>query len=198
MGGEPLLHPDIATIARESAVIFKGRVRIVTNGLKLLLMDDDFWRTCGQFKIIIAISRYHIHLKTKEIEEKAKAFGVSLTYYPGGNSFDVNLSLNKVSKPEDAIAFCRKDVNTICPVYRCGRLFHCSKTAFMQEFNKFFGVSVPTVKGIDIRNGTFKDGEIREIFDKSVVTCSHCHTKTRQFNWGLSKKKIEEWLYEVS
>ena len=60
LGGEPLLHPNINNILQisQNSKIFKS-VYIVTNGLKLLEMDSEFWRNVD----VIRISLYQANKK---------------------------------------------------------------------------------------------------------------------------------------
>ena len=45
LGGEPLLHPQITEIMRVTREAFPvGRIRIVTNGILLPKMAEDFWK----------------------------------------------------------------------------------------------------------------------------------------------------------
>jgi len=57
VGGEPTLHPDIVKfcdIAKKSDLV-RGKVSIVTNGLKLLNMPNEFWKAVD----IISLSVYN-------------------------------------------------------------------------------------------------------------------------------------------
>ena len=57
MGGEPLLHPDIIEFMRVSREAFiYGNILLVTNGILLDSMKQDFWDACRKYDITISRS----------------------------------------------------------------------------------------------------------------------------------------------
>lgn len=67
LGGEPLLHPDIASFLSVTRKNFPvGTIRIITNGLLLKAMKQDFWDAVTENRITIIISKY---LETVDYEK---------------------------------------------------------------------------------------------------------------------------------
>ena len=63
MGGEPLLHPKICDLLKITRKYFDiGDVSIITNGILLLDMDDDFWNTCRENNVTIRQTKYPIDI----------------------------------------------------------------------------------------------------------------------------------------
>ena len=74
MGGEPLLHPQVNDFMRITREAYPhSKIFIVTNGLLLLKMPNDFWETLRQYRIRIHWSKYPpFKDKFSEIEQRIK------------------------------------------------------------------------------------------------------------------------------
>ena len=85
MGGEPLLHPQIIDIMKITRKNFqRGEIRLVTNGLLLSDMKQEFWGACKANRIELHITKYPVNLDYTYIEKEASLNGVYLDYYGGG------------------------------------------------------------------------------------------------------------------
>ena len=74
LGGEPLLHPEINVLMKIARKYFpKTQIVLLTNGILLPAMPNDFWKTCKKNKIIVIISYYPI-----EIDIKTTALSISV------------------------------------------------------------------------------------------------------------------------
>lgn len=61
LGGEPLLHPDINLFMTELRKAFPtSTLNIVTNGILIPQMKEDFWETLKENRIILDITYYQI------------------------------------------------------------------------------------------------------------------------------------------
>ena len=61
LGGEPLLHPNISECLKEIRNLFQNtEISIVTNGLLLGKMNQNFYNICLESKIKIRITDYKI------------------------------------------------------------------------------------------------------------------------------------------
>ena len=59
MGGEPLLNPDCMSFLAVSRKIFpKAKICLVTNGLLLPSMNDDFYKNIRKYRCLIQVSAY--------------------------------------------------------------------------------------------------------------------------------------------
>lgn len=195
MGGEPLLHRDLDRIIEIVRTCFKkSKISLLTNGILLGANNDNVFEACHQYNVRIAISKYPLNLPLHRIKEMSSIFEVPIVFYKGGTAFDVSLSLKKVSNPQKALDFCRNDPQCFCAILRDGKLYHCSKSAFIHLYNKKFDLSFPVGEGSDIYNLTGE--EIVERVWTPIKLCNYCHTKIRNLKWKQSEMCKEEWLYE--
>ncbi|MBQ3625478.1 MAG: radical SAM protein [Synergistaceae bacterium] len=198
LGGEPLLNPEINTMLKIAREIFTdGVIDIVTNGILLTQMSEDFWRTCHDYKIYIEISHYPIKLDENKIKELADKFGVTCFWETDDlkdkfGVFPIDLS----GKQDMRKNFILCHVPTICITLKHGRLYPCYFAAHVHHFNKKFNKNVEITERdyIDI----YKDISKREIFKwltKPVPVCRFCNIAGRHTtNWEISKQDISEWL----
>ena len=101
LGGEPLLHPQIAEFVRLSREVFpKQEIEILTNGLLLDKQSEAFWRNCRECNVSIEITRYPINFDYKKIMRDKKS-GVDIRFY--GRSRYVEKTLFKLPLDLDRI-----------------------------------------------------------------------------------------------
>ena len=200
LGGEPLLHPEINTFMKITRDKFsKGRILIVTNGLLLLSKADDFWQSCHDNNITVAVTRYPIKLDIDAIRKKAEAFDVEFEYYIGlENKISFRkepLDLTGSQNPERSFAFCERGNN--CNFLRHGRLYNCTFTGNVHHFNKKFGtnIAITDYDYIDIYSDIDKD-TILERLCKPVPACRYCEIQGIKagIQWHVSRCEISEWV----
>ena len=83
MGGEPLLHPEIAELqclARKAMPEIK--ITLQTNGILLTGMSEEFWNSCRNNDIFVRVTRYPIKLNEDEIKRLAQQYNVNLKFHP--------------------------------------------------------------------------------------------------------------------
>lgn len=133
IGGEPLLHPDLAGLAaavRGSGIT--GRLQLVTNGTLIDRMTDAAWRQFDE----VQISRYAGMAATEEnlplARAKARAFGVKLDVV---DLPEFRETFSSVGTSDDALV---ADVYAACKLanfwgmqglYR-GRLYRCPQSMY--------------------------------------------------------------------
>jgi len=80
LGGEPLLHPQICECLTKIRNIFPiTHIVIVTNGILLKKMSEDFYNICRSSHIEIDITDYKI-FDISTIINKLKEFGIKQKY----------------------------------------------------------------------------------------------------------------------
>ena len=68
LGGEPLLHPQIADLVRLSREAFPHpEIEIMTNGLLLGKQSEEFWASCRECGVSIEITKYPIDFDYKKV-----------------------------------------------------------------------------------------------------------------------------------
>lgn len=135
MGGEPLLHPEIAQVVRalrESGV--GDRVRLFTNGLLLASMKDEFWESLDE----LTISSYSSAPVRPAILElaraKARRHDIVLNVKPVDAFSQVLSPRYEVDDQHTQLTFDRCWLRHRCMVVRDGRFFTCTRAAYAGEF----------------------------------------------------------------
>ncbi|MDR3048492.1 MAG: radical SAM protein [Elusimicrobiota bacterium] len=202
LGGEPLLHPKVNDFMTVSRRYFpNSKITVVTNGILLLKMDDDFWQTCAKEKINIIISAYPIKLDKEAIAKKAQDY--DWTRERGGSFIEFTEfktmyqhCLNLDGNGNKLLNYL-KCSPSVCTFLYEGKLFPCAIVANIRHFNGYFGKNLPVAQDdyIDI----YKAKDIKEILkflSKPISFCRYCNMDKKSFMhpWKVSDKKIDEWV----
>lgn len=202
LGGEPLLHPqiiEIIEIARRS--YYHIPIKIITNGLLLEKMKNDFWDACEKNRIIIEITKYPINydysIIEKLIAEKRKQVKIE---YKGRTKFlkkkQYKLPLDCNGQQDKVYGFTHCHMAGHCINLANGHLYTCSYAAYIDKFNEYFNKNIPLTDkdGVDIYecNNT---NEAIEKLTNPIPLCEYCNVKSRTYGneWGISKRDISEW-----
>jgi hypothetical protein len=200
LGGEPLLHPEIKRIMEISRKYFKtGDINVVTNGILLKKMPDDFWSACHENRINIIISGYPIKLDVEGLKHTAEKYNIQLVIRGSTDNikiwnkvpFDTNGTQNAVKN----FRICYGA--NFCINLEDGKLATCPIPFVIKHFNKYFNQKIPVTENdcIDI----FKVKNIDEIFEflcKPAPICAYCNLQGIIYgiDWAVSKKDIAEWV----
>ena len=199
MGGEPLLHPEIARLLDIARKYFDGPINIVTNGVLLKKMGMDFWESCKRNRIKIKVTSYPIKLDHRELRRIAKMHSVKLSIRMQFMNKHVWCRLPKDMEGKqdiiDNINLCL--VVNFCIYLRDGKLSTCCLPLLICYFNEYFGKNIEVMENdfIDI----YKAKNIEEIYNflcRPMPFCRYC--KIRQWEvgtkWDFSKMEISEWF----
>jgi hypothetical protein len=161
--------------------------------------DESFWLNCKKNNVYISITKYPISIDCEAIEKTAQKYGVKISYQDNTNlitkttnytPFDLTGKQN--IKEEFRICF----ESNKCISLRNGRLYPCSRPAYVSNFNDYFNenLEVSEADSIDI----YKAENMDEIFDflrRPVPFCRYCDWKRceTQIPWHTSSRQISEW-----
>ena len=200
LGGEPLLHPDIVKFFDISRDVFRSaRIDLITNGLLLKQMDDDFWEASKRNKIDIRPTKYPINADYEYAENKAQEYGITYKYFLDNGTLKTlwkhPLDVNG-EQDETEMYYCCGESNH-CLTLDHGRLYTCSVAAFSRHFSDFFGVDLKysgVHNGIDIYEAKDKY-QVMDFLRHPIKMCKHCKVKERTFDnpFDFSEKNIKEW-----
>ncbi len=201
LGGEPLLHPEIShffDIARE---YFPNTIiRVVTNGIRIPDMADNFWQACKKNDIIIGMTQYPIDIdyaaRIELISERGVAFeNFSGTDHPRDEMW--RLALNEAGKERPVENFMRCPRANACIFITHGKVFNCATMANIDHFNKCFDKHFELTKDdyIDI----YEVNNVQEILGflcNPRPFCRYCSIDNRKYGerWQVSGKAIDEWM----
>jgi len=135
MGGEPLLHPQIATVVRMLRASGIGkRVRLFTNGLLLARMDESFWSSLDEMTISSYASAPVKPLILELAREKSRAHDFVLNV-KRVDEFTQVLS-PQFERDDAAVAstFERCWLRHRCLVARNERFYMCTRAAYADDF----------------------------------------------------------------
>ena len=82
LGGEPLLHPQLSeffSVTRKSAP--NASVKLLTNGLLLNNMKEEFWTSIIQNDVQLWVTKYPVNFDYDKAELMAKDRGIELHYF---------------------------------------------------------------------------------------------------------------------
>ncbi len=191
LGGEPLLHPDIINILNYSRKSLPySKLELVTNGLLLDKMSEDFFQTLYKNNISMEVTNYPpIQSKTKQLQEKLSSFKINYSITPMVINFTANLNPNGTSDQEETFKNCR---HTYCKILRNDYIYICPISAYIDKYNKYFNKNIPVPKGINIYSNSAK--QILEYLNKSEQTCKYCTNLSNYITWGCSNNPKEtDW-----
>ncbi|MCI8650192.1 MAG: radical SAM protein [Anaerotruncus sp.] len=201
MGGEPLLHPNLLEILSVTRKVFPNSIiQLVTNGLLLLKMSEEFWTCCCDNKIVIVNTRYPIDQDYERMQITAKEHKVAFEFY--GNTGEVQktsyknpLDISGQQNPISSFWSCYH-ANNLCLLME-GKLYGCTIAPNIRHFNKKFGTHMELEPGdyLDIHNAQNSD-ELFNFLAKPKPFCRYCMSNKRTFGhiWERSKQEMSEWL----
>ncbi len=135
MGGEPLLHPDIAQVVwalRESGV--GDRVRLFTNGLLLRSMKEEFWESLDELTISSYVSAPVKPAILEFARAKAREHDIVLNVKPVDRFNQVLSPRYEADDERTQRTFERCWLRHRCMVVRGGSFFTCTRAAYAGEF----------------------------------------------------------------
>jgi hypothetical protein len=195
LGGEPLLHPEIVPLMKTARHCFpKTRICTATNGLLLMRMSDEFWRTLVEERIVLVVDGYPIDLPRAAIIARAAEFGVALEWTSeSGRFFKVPLDLSGSQNPTMSYRRCGGITN--CPLYKHGRLYPCAYPPYIDAFREQFGIEELAEDEQDSISVSESSGEqIVEFLKRPIPFCRYCDfDHFEEYDWGRSSRTIDEW-----
>jgi len=201
LGGEPLLHPDLAEILVAAREAFPGTViSVITNGLLLLKQDEDFWDVCTNNRLTIEVTKYPIHLDypniVKTVEDKGIAFKFhSYTGKAQKTLYKMPLDIEGRQDADGSFSNCTLANRWIALMD--GKMYTCQVAPNVFHFNKKFGTTLDLEDGdsLDIYEVNDID-EILSFLCTPKPFCKYCKTDSivNGIPWQPSTRDINEWI----
>jgi MoaA/NifB/PqqE/SkfB family radical SAM enzyme len=195
LGGEPLLHPEIASFITTTRELFpESRINVMTNGVKVPHMPDEFWeamRTAGAW---LLCDDYPAGPTRAEIDALTRTQGVEIEWTdPREEFFKLPIDIEGKQDAKASFRSCRGVMN--CPILRDGRLYPCAYTAFIDIFTDRYGVEGVDAGERDSISVADKPYSIMDFLMQPVPWCRHCDFEHKaSYEWGRSDRAIDEWV----
>jgi MoaA/NifB/PqqE/SkfB family radical SAM enzyme len=198
-GGEPLLNPDIIKIMQIARRNFPNtEIRIITNGILLTKMKEDFWVACKNNEIPITISQYPIKLDLDKISQVAEKYAADVfwnTTIEVDNVRTFAVKKYDMAGKQDIQESYKKCYLKKCTFIQNGKIYLCQQIYNSKILEKAFDVN------FSISNEDFLDlnriKNIQEILDfisHPSPFCRYCYMSCKGVPWKISEKKKEEWI----
>ncbi len=201
MGGEPLLHPRLPEILTISRRFFpETHIQLVTNGLLLPKMPEEFFESCRRNTIDIHITVYPIKngydLIWQTLSEKEMSYSVA-SHSNGIKKTFHHLVIDKAGGHN-----AEENFHTYCTCSKCtnlskGKLFLCPVRASIRHFTEYFRESFVLSERdyLEIHDPELTAEEILLFLSGPTPFCGYCDCRQIQHGqeWEISEKQIAEW-----
>ncbi len=200
IGGEPLLYKEITECMKITRTYFpKSRIIVLSNGLLIKSMKDDFWQTCRDNEIEINITRYPIKTDYESIIQKIEQEGIITDYCRESNISCLfnKLTLDLTGSQDVYESFTNCSQANQCHLVKDGRIYTCSYIKCAEHFNKYFHQNLEITEDDYVDLYSVKDGkEMLEKLAKPASFCRYCNIKGQVHGlpFEISKKEMSEWV----
>lgn len=201
MGGEPLLHPSLIPILQTARQNFpETHIQLVTNGLLLPKLSEEFYRCCDENQIDIHITIYPIKNVYPRILEYLNTRKVK--YSVASNSMNKEKTFHHLVIDKNGGHDGYQNFNHFCSCSTCtnlskGKLYLCPVRASIKHFVKYFDQDIKLFEEdeYDIYKKDVSVKNILEFLSKPTPFCGYCNCQRIQYGqqWERSKKSITEW-----
>ena len=218
LGGEPLLNDkviDYIKITRE--YLPNSEIVLFTDGLLLPKWgeyedDRNIWKAVVKYDIQVNMTHYAIPLKLEQIINKAKAYGIPVTFEPPSCKGAKLWILSEIGDLKQGVKYSTKhpfDLNGGVEKYRfisCyhlnevivlrdGKIYPCPIVPYSHYFNERFEQNLQVREDcyIDIHQAQSFE-EIAEFCTHRVSFCDYCEVHKRfTLPWKQSEHDMSEW-----
>lgn len=202
LGGEPLLHPEITAFMEVARTYFPhAPIHILTNGLLLPKMPEEFWQSMKIYGITLRMTRYPVKFDYDGWAKKAREMGIQvwlsdeeITWV--AHKLDVS---GGVPNGEAALRNLENFLNcydaNFCFTLEHGRIFTCPQAAYAKTFADYFDVPIDITERDSIDIYTAENAqEITKFLSQPIPFCRYCRVKERTvIPWEISRKEMGEW-----
>lgn len=201
MGGEPLTNVRVIDYLRVTRKILPStRLELITNGLLLKKMPEEFYECCKENDINICITTYPINIDYDDLFAYVAEKGVDVEVFNVRNTDDSwkNMGLSREALLDYKKTFleCKYSDNDTC--LNDGMLYICPHAAYIDLFNEYFNECFEN-KGSGISIHDHDKDEILEFLRTPNSFCRYCHINdknNKRIGWSKTEWKKEEWLFK--
>lgn len=200
LGGEPLLHPEVEKFFSITRKYFrKGKIKLLTNGLLLLKMKDEFWETIRATNAELWVTKYPVNFDYDKAVEHARLHGVELSFF---NKEPVRTLGHQPLDLEGKQDYFKNFVGCYraneCIDLKHGKVFSCIIPAEIKPFVDYFKKTIPISLDdyVDIYKVNSAE-EMLEKMEKPMPFCRFCNRESIDVfgvsPWSQTEHNIDEW-----
>jgi organic radical activating enzyme len=197
LGGEPLLSKQINNyIDLTRRYQPEADLHLVTNGILLWRMPDDFFETARRNRITVQISNYPEE-KNQPLIAKSKARLEAeavnqIEYKPV--CFEIDYIFDQVDADiEKIFKRCSLIYNSV-NLYR-GRIYKCPRPINLRHYDKLYGTSASDLSdGIDLFDPGLTPSLVAQRLDQPIRTCRYCTLYRGYVEWGQAAPDPASWI----
>lgn len=201
LGGEPLLHPQITEFFRLSRRHMPNcELKILTNGLKLCNMNNDFWRSVYEHSVQVWVTKYPVDFDYQKAERIAKEHGSKLFYF---NQEPVRTLGHQPINLEGNKDYIKNWKNCYraneCVDLKHGKIFPCIIPAEIKPFNEYFEQNLQVCREdyVDIYE-VETAMELLEKLERPIPFCRYCNRDSISVfgcrPWSQTSYDMKEWI----
>ncbi len=193
LGGEPLLHPNILSIialVRESGI--SDRVEVITNGLLLWKMSDEFWKAVNRVMVSVYPGKEMTPKQVRTCYKKARRHGTRLTM---AIVDEFRESYSEVGTKDTSLI---KRLYRTCLIVNChniekGFFFKCPQSVFLPRVlnTKFRS---PQIDGIKIVDSDMVDYELLSAMEKQPAWEAYTRARPRPYYHISSRRQLLAYI----
>ena len=190
LGGEPLLNKDVCRYMMEARRLYPdAEIQLITNGLLLPKMEEDFFVCAHDYQITIVISVYPPTSKILDIitgRLQQNHIDYILRDSNERRSFNRPLSMRKNSVWERC---CLSDG---CTAVCDGKIARCPTLLYINKFNEFFKENLPSAGIYSLTE--FDNGEtLKKQLEERIPLCDYCVRNDMPWHTCGSTIRLEEF-----
>lgn len=196
LGGEPLLHPDVARFVRIAYECFPhAKTYLFTNSLLVTRMPEEVWTALAETGVVLYCDRYPVEVDNDKIAEMATERGVRLKWTQDRDRFfTIPIDLEGTRDAAESFAACSGVDN--CVNLRHGRLYPCARIAYIDIFRERYGIEGLQATDADSISiyGSETPWEIMDFLLSPVPWCRHCDQGSLHwYEWSKGEQSIGQW-----
>ena len=194
MGGEPLLNPDVVKYmikTRENYLL--SDIYIVTNGIKLMSMPEEFFTACKDLKIEILISVYPPFEKAfPKVMDFLREKKISHLFTKSMDGFYMKYTLQPHNDPKGKFIHC---MQARCNNFYDGKIAACFLPFMQRYFNEYFGTNLPEDGAIDLLEKNLTTEKLKRRLLQPIDRCRYC-SDDKLVPWDHAKNPsvLEDWI----
>ena len=199
VGGEPLLHPDISLFFKYAREAYPNtKIYLITNGLLLNRMNDDFYQSVIDNNINMLISEYPVLKNKEELIKKFTDKGIRYHFdkkeFFNKKLFDLEGKQDPYKNLSDYCVYCN------CMTFIEDKLYLCSDPFFIKmALGKYIKDELPEDNSGE---NIYQYSSFDEIVNKLVNTmpvnyCKYCKWPLVKKEWHISKNSLLEYTSDL-